>query len=194
MARHLGFRVVRIVNRKGLVWQRGKMKEVVRYEARIFELMNPDGSVAKSIHAVDDGGRWSFGNSGQRLPIEDTFNLRARRKKDRFTADDMRSLCDHLRMPFVDAAGLVNAGEFVFLREVRESADWEQRISSKAVSPEQDDDPAIGYLQRAQTWLEHLDTHASSAIYDLERAVDINPSLEDEIRPLLELARKHLRE
>lgn len=191
LATKLGMRVARVVNRTGRTWRRGKLRLVMRYAARIFELVDPDGSSVKTIYAADDGGRWAYGNSGDTLPVEAGFNLDARRKKDRFTADNLRSVCECLGLAFVEVETLAKAREFVCCREIHVNPEIERRINDFAVSVEQEGDPAIGYLRRAQGLLKHLDTHASSVISDLEKALEINPDLQPEIAPLLARARTH---
>lgn len=39
----------------------------------------------RSLHAVNDGGRWSFGETGERYPFEVEDHYAARRIRDRFT-------------------------------------------------------------------------------------------------------------
>jgi hypothetical protein len=95
-------------------------------------------------------------------------------------------------MPFVTAESLAGQSEYFLLAEILEPPEFRERTLHDAVTPEQDDDPAIGYLHRARTWMEHLDTHAESALIDLTRALELNPALEGEIRPLLERVRRKL--
>jgi hypothetical protein len=56
----------------------------------------------------------------------------------------------------------------------------------------QAENPARGYFERAQTWIQHLATHASSVVVDLTKAVLLDPSYEPQARAALRRARRRL--
>ena len=62
-----------------------------RYGGVIFEIYGPEPNPilnhVRTIGAVNDGGRWSFDQSGLPFPFEETERYGARRVKDRFTFD-----------------------------------------------------------------------------------------------------------
>ena len=62
------------------------------YPARIFELVNADGTTSRTISAMLDGARWVFETSGDPLPVEAGFNYTARLKRDRFSTDNLHTL------------------------------------------------------------------------------------------------------
>ncbi|HEX8439882.1 hypothetical protein [Archangium sp.] len=84
MARRLGCRGMRVVAvphtlREG----RG------RYGAVMFELYGPRQTdwlnYLRTLHAMNDGGRWVFGQSGEPFPFEKLEQYQARKVRDRFT-------------------------------------------------------------------------------------------------------------
>jgi hypothetical protein len=68
----------------------------------------------------------------------------------------------------------------------------QQRLQRWDCSPDEADDPAFGYWMRASTWIDHLETHATSTVSDLTRAVAFNPDYAERARPHLERARRIL--
>jgi hypothetical protein len=56
-----------------------------QFGARIVEVYAPDGSALRSVFAANDGGRWRFGETGERLPFERPGDYEAKRVKERFT-------------------------------------------------------------------------------------------------------------
>ena len=76
------------------------------------------------------------------------------------------------------------------MEEAYRDAGWAARIREAACTEEERDDPAHGYYRRALAWMEHLPSHASSAVADFERALMLNPAYEARLRPLLEKARR----
>jgi hypothetical protein len=53
----------------------------------------------RSIAALNDGGRWTFTQSGTPFAFEDTTQYDARRKRDRFTSDMLFSYLESLGIP-----------------------------------------------------------------------------------------------
>lgn len=85
LPRQLGCRFVRVVNTRPRVWSRGGQREVMRYEARIFDLRDTAGDVVRSVCCMNDGGRWVFDTQGAPHPLEADFPYAAARKAARFT-------------------------------------------------------------------------------------------------------------
>ena len=60
----------------------------------IWEVYGPEKThflnYVRSIAALNDGGRWTFEESGTPFPFEETGLYRARRIKDRFTLDMLK--------------------------------------------------------------------------------------------------------
>jgi hypothetical protein len=185
VSRRLQTRTVRVVDRPGRVWRRGVLREVLCYEARIFTVFGPDGRETKSIYCVDDGGKWSFGSLGEPLAVEASFRYSAKKKKDRFTSENLRELLRSSHMPVITRESLLNARDLALIQEPGRPA--------RQSTPEQEDDPAFGYYQRGLGWVPHIQTHAESVVHDLERAVEIDPRYEPRVRQYLEQARKVLR-
>jgi hypothetical protein len=90
-----------------------------------------------------------------------------------------------LDMPDITKESLLNARDLALIQQPGEPA--------RRSTPEQEDDPAFGYYQRGLGWMAHVQTHAEDAIYDLERAAEIDPCYEPKIRQHLERAREALR-
>jgi hypothetical protein len=68
-----------------------------RYGGAIFELYNSDALV-RSVAAINDGGAWTFEQSGEPLPTEDLDNYRARRRKDRFDLAHLARILGYLEI------------------------------------------------------------------------------------------------
>jgi hypothetical protein len=184
LAQRTGTRVFRVVDSPGRVWRRGDLKEVMSYEARVFEEYGLDGTTTKVISAMDDGGRWKWFVSGPRYPVEDTFDYAAKKLKDRFTSANLRSLLQHLGVSVVTAEVLMASAKIALLKqpgEAKPTVTWEEL-----------DDPAYRYYQRGLGWLPHIQIHATSVIHDFERAVQINPAYEPKVRAHIEAAKKIL--
>jgi hypothetical protein len=177
-------RAYRVVDTPGRVWKRADIKVVTNYEARIFTEYGADGGTVKSISAMNDGGRWDWSTNGPRYPIEGTFNYSARRMKDRFTSANLRSLLRSLGAPVVTSADLMVWTKCILLKS--------PGTPQKTVTLEELDDPAYGFYQRGLGWVPHIQTHASSVIYDLERAVLINPAYEPKVRTYIDAAKRIL--
>lgn len=66
-----------------------------RYGGIVWEVYGPEKArflnYVRSVSAVNDGGRWGFDQGGTPFPFEDLERYRARRVKDRFTFDMLRS-------------------------------------------------------------------------------------------------------
>lgn len=182
LAQRTRARVCRIVDSPSRIWKRGTFNEVLSYEARIFQAYGPNGLQEKGILAMDDGGKWKWSNEGTHFPIEATFNYSARKVKDRFTSDNLRSLIESLGAPLPHAELLTACGDFALLKSPGEPRETFTR--------EQLDDPAFSYYRCGMTYVSHLSTHASSVISCFERAVLINPAYEPKVRGYLEQARR----
>jgi hypothetical protein len=88
LARHLSCRCVRIT----AVPDAGE-----RYGASMFELLGPEQTdwlnVVRSIHAMNDGGRWRFGATGTPQPFEEPEHYTARRVRDRLPFEVLARYC-----------------------------------------------------------------------------------------------------
>jgi hypothetical protein len=180
LARYLNARFARVVHQDGYVWTNGVDREVMRYAAVIFDLRAPNGESVRSVSCMNDGGRWHFGESGPRLPVEGGFPYDAPRKRDRFTATELAKLAKALRIPTVGQEDLLSAERF-YLIHSRYSA-------SNACTVSEADDPAYGYYIRGLTWVPWIETHASSVIADFERCLRLNPYYESKVRDSLDRA------
>jgi len=49
----------------------------------------------RSVAAANDGGRWTFDESGERYPFEQIERYGARRKRERFTREMLRDYLRH---------------------------------------------------------------------------------------------------
>ncbi len=157
----------------------------MNWEARIFTEHAPNGRDEKTILAMNDGGTWKwFLTPGPRHPIEETFNYQAKRVKERFTSDNLRSLLGSLRAPVPNAELLRAAGRFALLQSPGEP--------ERVVTRDELDDPAYGYYQRGLGWVPHMATHAASVIHDLEMAARINPQYEPKVRRHIEAEKRVL--
>ncbi|MFL5358214.1 hypothetical protein [Archangium sp.] len=55
----------------------------------------------RTVYAMNDGGRWDFGQSGEPFPFEKLEQYQARRVRDRFTFDMLKEYLRHLGLsPF----------------------------------------------------------------------------------------------
>lgn len=151
------------------------------YEARIAEL-HREGELHRSISCMDDGGRWTHETWGEPLPVEASFDLTAQRRRDRFTRTDLGRLLESLGVTRVDAEVLLSAGRYRLLRVDREVLTRSPRAEAE--------DPAAGYFRRAQEWLPHLTTQASSVVLDLTKASLLDPDYAGRCAGPLEAARR----
>ncbi len=179
-ARYLDARFVRIVNQDGCVWTNGVDRVVMRYAATIFELVAPNGESVRSVNCINDGGRWHFGESGERLPVEEGFPYEAPRIRDRFTVTELAKLAEAFRIPTVGTDDLFGAPRY-YLVHSRHSA-------SNTCTIAEADDPAYGYYIRGLTWVPRIETHASSVVSDFERCLKLNPNYESKVRDALDRA------
>lgn len=180
LATHLETRFARVVNRPPRIWSNGGNREVLEWEARMFVLCDASGEVIRSVSCSDDGGRWDFSEYGIRHAIESTFLYDARRKRDRFTAQQLEALIPAFGFPSVTPESFLSAGRYLLFD-----------ISGRPVKTctiAQADDPAFGYYERGQSWLPYMATHATSVIADFERCVRINPKYEPLVRSALDEA------
>jgi hypothetical protein len=189
-ARSLGVRTIRVVDSNARWWTRDGLRERLAYEARIFELHGHDDSTLRSITCADDGGRWVFETSGSPLPIEASFDYDAPRKKDRFTRNNLRALLTAVGPGPLTDATFLKAPRFGLLAERWMNDAWRARIEAAACSLEEADDPAFGYYQVGMSYVDYLDTHATSVIASFERAIAINPAYEPRVREYLRQARR----
>ncbi|WNG43884.1 hypothetical protein F0U60_07085 [Archangium minus] len=84
MAETLGCRGMRVVAVPHTLRQ-----DKGRYGTVIFELYGPQQTdwlnYLRTIYAMNDGGRWVFGQSGEPFPFEKLEQYQARKVRDRFT-------------------------------------------------------------------------------------------------------------
>ncbi len=90
------------------------------YGGTIFELYTPDAPgrlrVARSLNAVQDGGRWTFDATGTPLPFEEPGRYTSRRIRDRFDAALLDRYLRTLGIEAFDAAFyLPDAAEGILL-------------------------------------------------------------------------------
>lgn len=181
---------IRVVDQEPRVWKRGGLRETLAWEARLVEVRDAEGRGIRTVSCMNDGGRWTWDVTGKPLPVEAGFPYGAKRIKDRFTRDHLRAFLAAVPAPPLDAGAFLACRSFALLEETYRNADWAARIRKAACTEAERDDPAHGYYQRALGWMEHLGTHAASAIADFERALKLNPAYEERIRPHLERARR----
>jgi hypothetical protein len=74
-----------------------------RYGARIVQAHRANLNPYRSIAVANDGGRWVDERFGEPLPSEDPSWFTADRKRDRFTAAQLRELVSHFAPSFWDA-------------------------------------------------------------------------------------------
>jgi hypothetical protein len=86
------------------------------FPATIMEVYDPAAVddpmlCRRTIYAMDDGGRWEFGESGERFDFEDVDAYRRRRVRDRFTPELLERYLTELGVPVNDppdlSAGIV---------------------------------------------------------------------------------------
>ena len=184
----LGVRAARVVDCVSRTWTRSKHREVLSYEARILELVDGRGASLKSIHCMNDGGRWSWSNAGAVFSVEAGFDYGSRRIKKRFTRQNLRDLVSAVGLAPLPTHPLSTAKSVCMVEERVDNREWRERIEGRACTPEERNDPALGYFERGMGWVEHMDTHFESVIADFERAVSINAEYESRARPYLERA------
>ncbi len=163
----------------------------MQYEARIVEHHAHD-SGTRSITCTDDGGRWTFDVAGTPLPIEEQFDYDARRKRDRFTKQNLAALIRSIGARSVTADDLEHTHDFRLVAATPRDDGWRDRIDAQACSAADAADPAHGYFQRGMGWVDHMATHASSVVADLGKAVLLNPEFEPRCRQALDLARAQI--
>lgn len=163
----------------------GRFAARVSSPARIFDLRDEHGRTIRSVACALDGSRWTFETSGTPLAAEADLPYDARRKRDRFTSAHLHRLVASLGAgpPIADAFAV--ATRFVLTT-------IPGAVASDTCTPADADDPAYGYLRRGLGWVPHLETHAESVVWDLTRAVLLNPAREPEARPHLRAARRRL--
>jgi len=187
-SRAMRSRALRVVDRPPKVWNRGSLRVVMNYEARIIELYEGGAYPLRAITCANDGGRWVWHVSGDPLPVEAGFRYSSRKVKDRFTRENLRSFLTSLSAPPLDPEAFLRSKSFSLVEETYRSGEWMGRIRGAACTESELDNPAHGYYQRGLGWMEHLGTHFSRAIADFEKALEIDPGYEEKIRPHLERA------
>jgi len=75
-----------------------------QYPATVLELYDPDADeqllwCRRSIAAANDGGRWTFSETGDRFSFEDPAAYQRRRVRDRFTPDLLARYLMELTVP-----------------------------------------------------------------------------------------------
>jgi hypothetical protein len=181
-------RALRVADRTSKVWTKGSLRVVMNYEARIVELYQGGAYPLRSITCANDGGRWVWHVSGDPLPVETGFSYHAKRVKDRFTRENLRSFLTSLPAPAVDPDTFLRCRSFSLVEETYRSAEWMGRILRAACTETELDNPAHGYYERGLGWMEHLEVQFPSAIADFEKALEIDPGYEERIRSHLERA------
>jgi hypothetical protein len=181
---------VRVVDQSAKTVVANGFRERMAWEARILEIRGPQ--LRRSITCANDGGRWVFERAGDPLPIEAGFPYEARRKADRFGSAQLGAVLDYLGARPLSAADLLDAKQLLILTITDRDPLVQQRMERSDCTLEEAEDPAFGYWLRATTWIDHLETHAESAVFDLARAVALNPSYAKRARPHLKRARSVL--
>lgn len=181
---HLNSRFVRIVNEPGFTWTNGIERETLRFAATIFELFDPDGECVRSVACMDDGGKWVFNEFGLQHTIEESFPYNARRKRDRFTSQQLETLIVAYGLPVVDSDVFLAAGHYCLFETMSEPKNTCTLVEA--------DDPAYGYYRRGLTWVPNMKTHASSVVADFERCLRLNPEYEPRVRAALDAAHRVL--
>jgi hypothetical protein len=96
-ARDLGCSAVRAV---------AILRKPDRFPATIMEVYEPTAPAPlrcrRSIYAADDGGRWTFGEFGERFAFEEEDAYARRRVRDRFTPDMLERYLRALSVPVND--------------------------------------------------------------------------------------------
>jgi hypothetical protein len=191
VSKRLHTRVARITNRQARFWEGNGLKERLAYEARILEI-HDDGVDVRSVSCMNDGGRWVSHSSGTPIPGERGWIPAARKTRDRFTPEGLRTLAACYQLPYPDIGSFRDAGRFVLLNERFLHEDWQRNIEANACTPEQNEDPAFGYYRRGLTYVKHMNSHYESVIADFERAIRINPAYESLVAGHLSAARERL--
>ena len=186
----LGVRTIRVDDAGARWWTRGRQRERLAYEGRIFEFRGPGGESIRSIACVDDGGRWTFETAGDALPVEASFRYDAPRKKDRLSRADLHVLLRSVGAEPLTEEAILAAPRFALLAERLLDPTWSARVEAESCSLAEAEDPALGYYRRGMTWVPHMATHATSVIADFERAIAIDPAYEPRVRDHLREARR----
>lgn len=181
---------VRVVDRAEATTVTHGFRERTAWSARILVIRGP--GKRRSIACSNDGGRWVFETSGEPLPIEASFPYEARRKSDRFGSDQLGAVLEHLGTRRLSSQDLMAASQSLLLQISHRDPMVQMRMERSDCTPEEAEDPAFGYWLRATTWIEHIESHAESAVMDLTRAVALNPAYAERAHPHLERARSLL--
>jgi len=183
--RQLNCRFVRVVNSPQRYWRQGKLREILQYGARIFDLYDAAGETIRSIACVNDGGRWIYHTAGQPHPIEATFGPVAARPSQRFPASQLSALSAAFGLPLPTAEQFQRTGRYLLFAQ-------ESKQAITTCSIDEADDPAYSYFLRGMGYVHHMATHAASVVADFERCLAINPAYEPRVRDYLIEARRRL--
>ena len=185
LPRHLNCRFARVLNCPQRYWRRGKLREVLQYGARIFDLHDALGETIRSIACVNDGGRWVYHTAGEPHVIEATFGPVPARPSQRFPADQLSAISAAFGLPLPTPERFEQAGRYLLFAQ--ESA---HPVTTCTI--EEADDPAYAYFLRGMGYVGHMATHAASVVADFERCLAINPEYEPRVRDYLNEARRRL--
>jgi len=96
MSGMLACRTVRVVSQPDIRIH-GKR---VKYGTQILEVYR-NGEYERTLYCANDGGRWTFDQSGSPYPFEDVSRYGVRRIADRFRREDLLQCLEHLSLrPF----------------------------------------------------------------------------------------------
>ena len=188
MGKWLNVRSLRVVDHDARWWKRGAFRERLSYAARILEVFQADGSALRSIALADDGGRKVFETYGTPFPVESSFAHDAPRRKDRFTTDNLHAVLRAVGTVPLTEEAFLTADTFALLEQPIVDEAWRERVAAAACTLEEADDPVRGYFRRGMN-AESPDM----VVRCLERAIELDPSLEPAARNQLERARQMLK-
>jgi hypothetical protein len=176
----------RVVDAEARFAERDGFRVRLNYEARMFQLADSQGHTLRSITCAHDGDRWVFETSGTAFPVERGFDYGARRKRDRFTSADLHALLRAMGVAHPVGDAFASADRFVLVRLVGD----DQRVTT--YSPQEADDPGLGYLERGLAFTGILRMDAETVALDLTKAILLSPELEPRAKRWLTVARFRL--
>lgn len=176
----------RVVDSEARFAERDGFRARLAYEARIFELADSEGRTVRSITCAHDGDRWVFETFGTALPVEAGFDYGARRKRERFTSADLNALLRSVGVAQPVRDAFASADRLILVRLSRD----QQPVTT--YSPEEADDPGLGYLERGLDFAGILWMDAETVALDLTKAVLLSPGLEPRAKRWLFVARLRL--
>ncbi len=188
MGKWLNVRSLRVVDRDARWWKRGAFRERLSYGARILEVFQADGSALRSIALADDGGRKVFETYGTPFPVESSFAYGAPRRKDRFTMDNLHAVLRAVGTAPLTEEAFLTADTFALIEQPIVNEAWRESVFAAACTLEEADDPVRGYFNRG------MNADAPDVVIRcLERAIELDPSLEPSAREQLARARGMLK-